>query len=105
MNSVRFLRTVSWLEGASFLLLLFVAMPLKYWMGLPQAVRVTGMVHGVLFIGLIYVLLRVSLTHRWPVKRALWVFGAAFIPFGPFLIDKLLLQAARAEEQERVSKP
>lgn len=95
MNSVQFLRVVSWLEGASFVLLLFVAMPLKYLLGLPMAVRITGMAHGVLFVVLIYALLRVVQTQRLSIKRAFMVFLAALIPFGPFLVDKMLVEAAR----------
>jgi integral membrane protein len=95
MNSVGFLRVISWLEGASFILLLFVAMPLKYLLGLPLAVRVTGMVHGILFVVLIYALLRVVQSQRLSMKRAFMVFLAALIPFGPFLVDKMLVGAAR----------
>lgn len=96
MNPVRFLRTVGLLEGASYLLLLFVAMPLKYVLGMPQAVRVTGMVHGILFIVFLYALLRATMSRHWPLKRALLVFVASLVPFGPLFIDKMLLEEAAA---------
>lgn len=98
MNPVRFLRAVGWVEGASYLLLLFVAMPLKYFFGLPIAVRITGMVHGILFIVLMYALLRAAQSRHWPVKRALLVFIAAILPFGPLLIDKMLLEEANSAQ-------
>lgn len=78
------------------MLLLFVAMPLKYFFGLPIAVRITGMAHGLLFIVLMYALLRATQTRRWPLKRALLVFIAALLPFGPLLIDKMLLEEGNA---------
>lgn len=96
MNPVRFLRTVGLLEGASYLLLLFVAMPLKYLFALPIAVRVTGMVHGVLFILFVYALLRAAQSRRWPLKRVGVVFIASLLPFGPWFIDKMLQTEADA---------
>ena len=50
MEELKQFRWVAFLEGLSFVLLLFVAMPLKYWAGLPLAVRIVGMVHGLLFV-------------------------------------------------------
>lgn len=96
MNPVRLLRTVGILEGASYVLLLFVAMPLKHIFGFPQAVRVTGMAHGVLFVVLLYALLRATQRRRWPLSRAFKVFAAALVPFGPLFIDKMLV----AESQD-----
>ena len=75
-------------EGVSFLLLLGVAMPLKYMAGLPLAVLVVGWIHGVLFMLFSLVLAYVYFKHRWPFWRAAGVFVAALLPFGPFLIDR-----------------
>jgi integral membrane protein len=55
-------RTVAWIEGLSYVALLFIAMPLKYFADLPLAVRVVGMAHGVLFIA--YVVLVALLLAR-----------------------------------------
>ncbi len=96
MNPVRFLRAVGLIEGASYILLLFVAMPLKYVFGLPMAVRVTGMVHGLLFILFVYALLRAAQSRHWSLKRSAMVFIASLIPFGPLFIDKMLLLEANA---------
>lgn len=69
------------------MLLLFIAMPLKYWGGLPAPVRVVGWMHGILFLLLCFALLNVMLSKRWPISRAALVFIAALLPFGPFVID------------------
>jgi integral membrane protein len=83
-------RLVGIIEGISYLLLLGVAMPLKYLAGQPEAVRIVGMAHGVLFIVFSLILLLAwigkHLTFRWAVLA----FIATLIPFGPWLIDKKL---------------
>lgn len=88
--SVQTLRLLALTEGVSLLLLLGVAMPLKYLADLPLPVKITGWVHGVLFMALCFVLLSVTLEKRWPLGRAGMVFLAALLPFGPFVIDRRL---------------
>jgi integral membrane protein len=81
-------------EGTSFLLLLGVAMPLKYVAGYPLAVKLVGWAHGVLFI-LFCAALAQAMSHaRWPLTRGIKLFVAALLPFGPFLVDRGL----RAEQ-------
>jgi integral membrane protein len=87
-NPIPLLRHLAIIEGLSFLVLLFVAMPLKYAAGMPVAVRVVGLVHGVLFIALCVILVRTTIVARWKMGRAALVFLAALLPFGPFLIDR-----------------
>ena len=87
-NPVLLLRATGLAEGVSFLVLLLVAMPLKYFAGLPAAVKVVGWAHGVLFIAFVAVLLYTTVVARWPLSRAGLVFVAALLPFGPFLIDR-----------------
>ncbi len=89
------LRIVGMMEGASFLVLLGIAMPLKYLAGLPLAVRVVGLDHGVLFLLYIPSLLEVAMAHRWSFSRVVAAFGAALVPFGTFVLDAKL----RREEQ------
>ena len=89
-TSVGRLRLITLIEGVSFLLLLFIAMPLKYAAGMPMAVKYTGWAHGVLFIGVCLALVDVLANTKWPFSRALMVFVAALIPFGPFVIDRKL---------------
>jgi integral membrane protein len=87
-NPVSLLRHVALVEGISFLLLLFVAMPLKYFANIPEAVRAVGVAHGVLFIVLCVALVYVKAVVAWPVARAALVFAAALLPFGPFVVDR-----------------
>src|SRR5688572_9414430 len=82
------LRKTAWAEGISFLLLLGVAMPLKYAAGRPGAVKVFGWIHGALFVLLCAVLAAEARRRRWPWTRSLAVFVAALLPFGPFLFDR-----------------
>ncbi len=84
------LRLVSLVEAVSYLLLLLVAMPLKYVWGWPWAVRVLGMAHGVLFLLLTWLLVRARFEARWSVRRLLLVFVASLVPLWPFALDRSL---------------
>ncbi|HSI34179.1 MAG TPA: DUF3817 domain-containing protein [Tepidisphaeraceae bacterium] len=86
-NPIRLLRVLGLVEGVSFLMLVGVAMPLKYFAGMPGAVKVFGWGHGVLFTLVCVALARATVLARWPASRAATVFAAALFPFGPFLID------------------
>ena len=86
-TSIGRLRTIGLIEGVSFLLLLGVAMPLKYFAGLPLAVKIAGWIHGLLFIAFCMFLLAAQGERRWPMRRTALVFVAALLPFGPFVID------------------
>ena len=86
-NAVASLRTVALIEGVSYLVLLFLAMPLKYIWGLPQAVRIVGMAHGVLFVIFCVSLLYTTIIAGWPLGRSALIFVAAIFPFGPWLVD------------------
>jgi len=91
-SSIGRLRLVGVLEGTSFLLLVGVAMPLKYLAGMPGAVSVLGMAHGVLFLAYVAAILQAHLEHGWPVRRSALLFVAALLPFGPFVADRRLLR-------------
>lgn len=86
------LRAIGVLEGSSFLLLLFVAMPLKYLAGMPGMVSVVGMAHGVLFILYCIAVLQAAFDREWPFSRIALAFVAAVLPFGPFVFDKRILR-------------
>ena len=86
------LRIIGWWEGVSFLVLLLVAMPLKYLAGWPDAVRVVGMAHGVLFVLYVLAALHAALDHDWPWKRTFLVLMASVLPAGPFIIDAKILR-------------
>lgn len=92
MRTLRLFRLIALLEGLSFVLLLFVAMPLKYLLHQPLAVRVVGMTHGVLFIAYVVLLVQVASEQGWPLRRALLGFVASLLPFGPFVFDRSLEQ-------------
>lgn len=87
-NPIPFLRRIGLIEAISFLVLVGIAMPLKYLAGQPLAVKVFGWAHGVLFIIFAFALLRTLLVARWSIVRAAMVFIAALLPFGPFVIDR-----------------
>ena len=91
-NPIPLLRVIGLFEAVSFLLLVFVAMPLKYFWHQPLAVRYAGLAHGVLFIGLVLALLRAASVAKWHGSRAVLVFVAALLPFGPFVIDRRMKQ-------------
>lgn len=89
------LRRVGRWEGVSFLVLLGLAMPLKYLFGQPLAVTLVGSVHGALFVWFCWTLARVRARYGWSMRQAMPPFIAAWLPFGPFLIDGALARLSR----------
>lgn len=87
-NPVTLLRHVAIVEAVSFLLLVLIAMPLKYFANLPQAVRIVGMIHGVLFVAFLVAWIWTIIAARWGVGRSALVFVTALLPAGPFFIDR-----------------
>jgi integral membrane protein len=83
------------LEGVSFLLLLLVAMPLKYLAGEPGPVRIVGAVHGLLFLAFVAQLFRVATEHDWPWRRSAWAFVASLLPGGVFWLEASTRSAER----------
>jgi integral membrane protein len=81
-------RWLAFFEGISFLMLLFVAMPLKYWMGMPQATRVAGMAHGFLFLGYCLLAFLLASEKKWSRSQHLLAYVAAILPFGTFVFDR-----------------
>lgn len=90
-TSVQIFRWISILEAISFLVLLFIAMPLKYIWDMPEYVQVVGMAHGVLFI--LYLLGGYWMFEKlnWSVKILLIVFLSSVLPFGPFVVERKYL--------------
>ncbi|MBZ9729266.1 DUF3817 domain-containing protein [Salegentibacter sp. JZCK2] len=82
---------VSILEGISFLLLLFIAMPLKYIWEMPQMVQQVGMAHGVLFIAYVIGAIWLFKPLSWNFKELLIILGCSLVPFGPFYVEKKYL--------------
>lgn len=87
-GSFSLFRKVALAEGISFLVLLLIAMPLKYWGGYPKAVTIVGGLHGVLFIAFIVLAWEVKQKYQkswgWLLKAGL----ASILPFGTIYMDK-----------------
>ena len=89
-SPISFLRHIALAEAVSYLILLGIAMPLKSLAGQPLAVKITGMIHGILFVVFCVALLRAMLEARWPFRRCALIFIASFIPLVPFFLDRKL---------------
>ena len=90
--NIQALRLVGFIEGLSFLLLLFVAMPLKYMWGNPILVKYVGMGHGILVIVFLAVLLVVCEREKWSLNMFVAGLIASILPFGTFVYDRKLKQ-------------
>lgn len=86
------LRISGFLEGVSYLLLLAVAMPLKYFAGFPEAVKVVGMLHGILFIWFVLSIIWARFSLGLSYKNGLIAFIASLLPFGTFYVDHKILR-------------
>ena len=91
------LRIIAFLEGISLLLLVFIAVPLKYYWHNPSVVKILGPIHGALFLLFVFNTLSVGVEQKWQFKTTTWkVLIACIIPFGTFYIDRKIL--GRVEE-------
>ncbi|WP_424940056.1 DUF3817 domain-containing protein [Aliiroseovarius sp. S253] len=95
-RSIWLFRKIASIEGWSYLLLLFVAMPLKYWAGMPQFVPMVGMAHGWLFIAYMGVLVFASSYGGLSMARVNWAILASLLPFGTFVHDPYLKREEEA---------
>ena len=89
------LRQLAIVEGISTLVLFGIAMPLKYFAGLPLAVTIAGSIHGLLFVLLVAMLAIGTRTVPIPLATAAVGVVAAVVPGGPFLFDRKLAQLQR----------
>lgn len=90
------LRFVGIAEGVSFLILLLIAMPLKYVAGMPLAVTIAGSLHGFLFILLMVAMIRAGSEFEWQPKRYIEVVVAAVLPTGTFFLDRKLKEEEKS---------
>ncbi|HEX5026625.1 MAG TPA: DUF3817 domain-containing protein [Agriterribacter sp.] len=95
-SSLGRLRLIAITEGISYLVLLFIAMPLKYLADMPMAVKYTGWIHGVLFVLYMVAMLQVWIRYRWKLGKVVLAFIASLLPFGTFVLDRTLKQEQRA---------
>ena len=86
-------RIIAFLEGASYLLLLFVAVPIKCNMGDPTYVKLLGMPHGILFVAYIGFAFYLKQEQNWNLKTLAIVLLGSILPFGTFYVDKKYLRA------------
>lgn len=91
---VKILRVIALLEGLSFLILLGIAMPLKYMLDKPEMVRIVGMAHGVLFIAYIILVIIVRELKKWNLKQTFLALIASILPFGTFYADKKIFKTS-----------
>ncbi|MCF6353155.1 MAG: DUF3817 domain-containing protein [Cyclobacteriaceae bacterium] len=85
-------KLVAILEGISFLVLLGIAMPLKYVWGYTEATQAIGMAHGLLFIAYVIMVILIRKQLGWNVKTTSLALIASVLPFGPFVVDRKLLK-------------
>lgn len=85
-------RIIAFLEGMSYILLLFIAVPVKYFLKDPSYVKMLGMPHGILFVAYIALAFFVKTELKWRSKAFSHVLLASIIPFGTFYIDSKYLK-------------
>lgn len=90
--TVKQFKWIAILEGLSFLILLGIAMPLKYVYGMPETTRVVGMAHGILFMLYVAMVFFIRKQLEWNNKVTFLALFASVLPFGPFVVDRKLLK-------------
>ncbi|CDF79206.1 conserved hypothetical protein (DUF3817) [Formosa agariphila KMM 3901] len=95
MNSVlKTLRIVGFLEGVSYILLLGIAVPVKYALEDPTYVKLLGMPHGLLFVAYVVLAILVGIELKWNAKTMALVLLASLVPFGTFIADSKYFKPA-----------
>lgn len=92
---INLFRIVALLEGVSYILLLFIATPIKYLANDPQYVKLLGMPHGILFIAYVAFAFVFKNDFSWNTKQFITVLLASIIPFGTFYIDRCYLKTTK----------
>jgi len=96
MSELKKFRLVNKIEGISFIILLFIAMPLKYQFGYPIATKIAGMAHGLLVFAFIYQIIEAKREAGFTLKETALYSVLSLIPFGSFYTDKLLAKKIMA---------
>lgn len=86
------LRILAFVEGVSFLVILFITMPLKYYANMPQPNKIFGMAHGLLFILYVLAVVQSKIEYNWSFKKTMLALLASIIPFGTFWADAKLFR-------------
>lgn len=90
-NQVKIFKWISIFEGISFLVLLLIAMPLKYIWDAPEMVQTVGMAHGLLFVAYILGALLLFKPLGWNLKTLMIICVSSVLPLGPFYVEKKYL--------------
>lgn len=91
-NTAGRLRIVGLAEGISLLLLIGIAMPLKYMLDIPEATKAIGMIHGLLFVAYVLLVIMAAIELRWKFKRTFFLLAASVIPFGTIYADRKIFK-------------
>jgi integral membrane protein len=100
---LRRMRLAVWLEGLTLVILVFIAVPLKYAMGYPVATRIMGPIHGAAFLIYIGILIDTVTIARWNRREIAGVVAAAFVPFGAVLTLRMLRRKQSALHPPRLA--
>ena len=84
---IKVFRIIRYLEGISYILLLFIAVPIKYYANDPSLVKLLGMPHGLLFVAYVTLSIVNSKKHNWNFIKTVVVLISSIIPFGTFYVD------------------
>lgn len=97
-------KLISTVEGISFLILLFIAMPLKYFFGMPIATKIVGSIHGALFMYYLFLQYKSSAKYNWNFKQNALFFVASIVPFMTFYTHKILAKLETQYKQSQRAK-
>ena len=94
----RTFRIIGFAEGTSFLVLLGIAMPLKYAANIPDVVLVVGWLHGLLWMLYLLAAIWAAVACKWTYGTLFWAGVASVLPFGPFVFERWLRRRSVAAE-------
>ncbi|CAN5500503.1 DUF3817 domain-containing protein [soil metagenome] len=94
------LRVVSFAEGISFLVLLFIGVPLKRMGGHPEVVEIVGPIHGLLFILYVLTVIQAKTEYSWPLGKTLLALLASILPGGTFYADHKVFRHLRDSPEQ-----
>lgn len=98
LGRIGWLRLLALLEGTSLVVLVFIAVPIKYVAGDPALVRMIGPVHGALFLLFVYQTISVAIEQQWSFRTRTWkLLVACLVPLGTFYIDRTILRKMQNE--------
>lgn len=106
IKTLQIFRVIGLIGGTTLLVLLFIAMPLKYLANIPEAVTYVGSLHGVLFVLYILAVIFTTFVVKWSILWFLGTLIATFIPFGNYILDIYLTRYIKASKmQQSIEKP